>query len=66
MMICIFSGIGSLALTMIILVGGQSLLRGIPPADGIKDFWYWAIAAMAGFSCGYLLWHKDRDHKDRK
>jgi len=67
----ILCGIGGLALAMLILVGGGTLIRGTPFQDGIKSFWNWAISLMAGFSCGYSYWysstHKnDKDQKDVK
>ena len=56
----ILCGIGGFAMTMLLLTGGHTLIRGIPFEDGLKDFWNWAIAAMAGFSFGYSLWIKGK------
>ncbi len=49
----ILCGIAGCALTMLILVGGRHLIRGISIEAGLKDFWNWAISIMSGFSCGY-------------
>lgn len=53
----ILCGIGGFALTMLILAGGGALIRGTPFDAGLKAFWNWAIALMAGFSCGYSWWY---------
>ena len=47
----ILCGIAGCALTMLILVGGRHLIRGISVEAGLKDFWNWAISIMSGFSC---------------
>ena len=59
----ILLGIGGFALTMVILCGGRSLIRGVPFEAGLRDFWNWAISAMSGFSCGYAARVNDEKKK---
>ena len=59
----ILGGIGGFALTMLILTGGRSLIRGTPFEAGFRDFWNWAISAMSGFSCGYAWKINDEKKK---
>ena len=60
----ILCGIGGLAASILILAGGRSLIHGGTFADGLREFWNWAIAAMAGVSCGYSYWYNQAKKKD--
>ena len=62
--LCILCGIGGFAATMLVLAGGRALILGSTFADGFKEFWNWAIAAMAGVSCGYSYWYNRAKKKD--
>ena len=61
----ILCGIGGLAASILILAGGRSLIHGGTFADGLREFWNWAIAAMAGVSCGYSYWYNETKKKDK-
>ena len=61
----IHCGIGGLAASILILAGGRSLIHGGTFADGLREFWNWAIAAMAGVSCGYSYWYNETKKKDK-
>ena len=62
----ILCGIGGFAASFLILAGGRSLIHGGTFADGFREFWNWAIAAMAGVSCGYSFWNNGTRKKDNK
>ena len=61
----ILGGLRGFALSLLILVGGRRLIHGIPFADGIRNFWNWAISAMAGISCGYSYSQHSRKEKNK-
>ncbi len=68
MILYILSGIGGFAVSMLILTGGRLLIHGISFGDGLRDFWNWAIAVMAGIACGYSYWYNDnkKNNNDQK
>ena len=68
MILYILSGIGGFAVSMLILAGGRALIHGGTFENGLSDFWNWAIAIMAGISCGYSYWYNDnkKNNNDKK
>ena len=68
MVLYILCGIGGFAVTMLILAGGRVLIHGTAFGAGLRDFWNWAIAIMAGISCGYSYWYNDnkKNNNDQK
>ena len=61
----ILCGIGGCAASILILAGGRSLIHGGTFADGFREFWNWAISAMAGISCGYSYSQHSRKEKNK-
>ena len=66
MLLYILCGIGGFAVTMLILAGGRVLIHGTAFGAGLRDFWNWAIAIMAGISCGYSYWNNDAKKNNKK
>lgn len=66
MVLSILCGIGGFAVTMLILAGGRVLIHGTAFGAGLRDFWNWAIAIMAGISCGYSYWYNDAKKNNKK
>ena len=66
MLLYILCGIGGFAVTMLILAGGRVLIHGTAFGAGLRDFWNWAIAIMAGISCGYSYWYNDAKKNNKK
>ncbi len=69
--LCILCGIGGFAASILILAGGRALIHGGTFAGGFREFWNWAIAIMAGISCGYSYWYnsakkKGEEKKDKE
>jgi len=65
MVLYILCGIGGFAVSLLILTGGRSLIHGGTFAGEFREFWNWAIAVMAGVSCGYSCWYKNTKQKDK-
>ena len=57
----ILIGAGSFIGLLLIIVLIRVLIKGIPFADGIRNWNSWLYAAIGGIGCAYSVWKKDQD-----
>ena len=60
----ILYGVGTFALSLLVLVGARALIKGTPFVDGFKDWYNWAIAVLSGVSTAYSTAMKDKQDKE--
>ena len=59
----ILFGAGSFICMLLIIVLIRVLIKGIPFADGIKNWSSWLFAAFGSVGCVYSIWKKDQEKK---
>ena len=59
----ILVGVGSFIGCLLIIVLLRVLIKGIPFADGIRNWSNWLFAAFGGVGCAYSIWKKDQEKK---
>ena len=59
----ILVGVGSFIGCLLIIVLLRVLIKGIPFADGIRNWRNWLFAAFGGVGCAYSIWKKDQEKK---
>lgn len=57
----ILIGVGSFIGILLIIVLIRVLIKGIPFADGIRNWSNWLIAAVGGIGTVYSAWKKDQE-----
>lgn len=57
----ILIGVGSFIGILLIIVLIRVLIKGIPFADGIRNWSNWLIAAAGGIGMVYSAWKKDQE-----
>ncbi len=59
----ILLGIGSFIGIFLIIVLARLLIKGIPFADGIRNWNSWLLAAFGSIGSVYSVWRKDQEKK---
>ena len=59
----ILIGAGSFIGCLLIIILFRVLIKGIPFADGIKNWSSWLFAAFGGVGSVYSVWIKDQEKK---
>ncbi len=59
----ILIGAGSFIGCLLIIVLIRLLIKGIPFADGIRNWSSWLYAAVGGIGTAYSIWKKDQEKK---
>ena len=59
----ILIGVGSFIGLFLIILLLRFLIRGIPFADGIRNWYTWLLAVSGGIGTAYSIWKKDQEKK---
>lgn len=59
-------GIGSCALTLVLVVAIRALIKGEPFVDGFKEWSNWVVSVICGVSSAYSTLTKDKKDKQDK
>ena len=62
----ILCGIGGFAFVIVTLPLIRSLIKGVPVADGFKDWTNWVLAAVSGVCTFFSASKKDAEKEERE